>query len=82
MPIYEYRCGACEVLFEEMRSMTDESMPSCQQCGSVEVRKMVSRTAFQLKGGGWYKDGYASAPPKSSAQTDSVSSDTKSKTKE
>lgn len=26
-------------------------------CGG-KVRKLISRTSFVLKGGGWYKDGY------------------------
>ena len=30
----------------------------CPDCGCLDVTRVVSRTNFSLKGGGWYKDGY------------------------
>ena len=57
MPIYEYRCGTCSHEFEQMVKLSDPT-PPCPRCGATEVRKLVSASSFQLKGGGWYKDHY------------------------
>ena len=66
MPIYEYRCQYCGFSFELMQKINDES-PKCKNIlisGSIEqlcgarCDKLVSKSSFSLKGGGWYKDGY------------------------
>lgn len=57
MPIYEYGCEACGNEFELMQRIGADA-PPCPSCGGG-VQKRVSRTSFQLKGGGWYKDGYS-----------------------
>lgn len=59
MPIYEYQCSDCHTVFEVQQKLSDPPLKSCPQC-SGPVRKLVSMTSFQLKGGGWYSDGYAS----------------------
>lgn len=38
--------------------MTEEPLPECPDC-SGPVKKLVSKSSFQLKGGGWYADGYS-----------------------
>jgi putative FmdB family regulatory protein len=35
MPTYEYMCGACGVLFDEVRSVDARNMVVCPQCGSM-----------------------------------------------
>lgn len=62
-PIYEYRCVKpdCRHEFERMQKMS-EAHPACRKCGA-SVQKLMSRTSFALKGGGWYSDGYSSNPP-------------------
>ncbi len=57
MPIYEYECAACDKVFEVQQHMTDHPLESCPDCGG-SVRKLVSMSSFQLKGRGWYADGY------------------------
>jgi len=61
MPVYEYRCqnGDCSEITETLRKVAerDDSL-TCPKCGSGTQRK-VSESSFRLKGGGWYKDGYA-----------------------
>jgi putative FmdB family regulatory protein len=58
MPVYEYECPTCEKVFEVQQKISDQPLTACSLCGG-EVRKLVSRSAFHLKGGGWYADGYA-----------------------
>ena len=59
MPMYEYKCGGCGVEFEVMRKFSDPALTECEKCGGT-VEKLISRSSFQLKGGGWYEDGYSS----------------------
>lgn len=58
MPIYEYACLANGHKFEVFQKMSDPAPESCPTCGPGEVRKLVSASAFVLKGGGWYRDHY------------------------
>jgi len=60
VPIYEYLCEACGTLTERMQKVTDPPPRSCPECGSRKIARMMSRTSFHLKGGGWYADLYAS----------------------
>jgi putative FmdB family regulatory protein len=60
VPIYEYLCEECGRISEVMQKMTDPAPRQCPECGSAKIAKLVSRSAFQLKGGGWYADLYAS----------------------
>src|SRR5205085_161840 len=64
MPVYEYQCKACEKEFEYQQRMSDPDKTVCEACGGA-LERIISRTAFTLKGGGWYKDLYASAKPES-----------------
>ena len=71
MPVYEYRCTACNQQFELRQKFTDDPADQCPKCGGA-VHKMVSASAFSLKGGGWYGDGYnakADEAPKSEADS-------------
>ena len=60
MPIYEYGCQQCGYDFEEMQKFTDPPLEHCPECGNLTAQRKVSVSAFHLKGGGWYKDGYGS----------------------
>ena len=58
MPIYEYRCLKCNQEFEAMQKFSDSPLKACPSCGGA-VKKLVSRSSFQLKGSGWYLTDYA-----------------------
>ena len=75
MPVYEYKCNACGREFEVQQRMSDAELTDCEVCGKPALERLISRTAFSLKGGGWYKDLYASSKP------ESKSSETKTETK-
>ncbi len=57
MPIYEYRCSRCGHEFEVIQRISDRPLTRCEDCGG-RLEKLLSRSAFLLKGGGWYADGY------------------------
>ncbi len=59
MPIYEYQCQGCQKLQEIIQKINDKPLKKCPECGGKLV-KSVSLSGFQLKGGGWFQDGYAS----------------------
>ncbi len=59
MPIYAYRCTKCGAEPEYIQKFSDPPMKKCEACGGELVRQ-ITAAAFHLKGGGWYKDGYAS----------------------
>src|SRR3954470_6545166 len=51
MPIYEYRCGDCKrrvQLFYQTFSSAENATPTCPNCGSTNLARLVSRV-FQLK---------------------------------
>lgn len=65
MPVYEYACKACSKEFEYQQRMSDPDKTTCEACGKEALERLISRTAFTLKGGGWYKDLYSSTKPSS-----------------
>ncbi|MBI3797460.1 MAG: zinc ribbon domain-containing protein [Deltaproteobacteria bacterium] len=75
MPIYEYTCKQCGN-FETMQGITEAPLKKCPTCGS-KVAKLISRSAFHLKGSGWYATDYG----KNGAST-SKTDDAKSTTSE
>lgn len=84
MPIYEYLCEKCGHEFEREQRITEDPVKVCPSCRAKKVRRLISRTAFVLKGGGWYSDLYSSAKPdagEKSEASSSASSDAKSESK-
>src|SRR5436190_19669005 len=61
MPIYEYVCKQCGKLTDVLQKMSDPAPESCPGCGAKGLlERVISRTSFVLKGGGWYPDLYGS----------------------
>jgi putative FmdB family regulatory protein len=61
MPVYEYLCRACEHEFEREQRISDNPIKKCPACGAMKAKRLISRTSFVLKGGGWYSDLYSSS---------------------
>jgi putative FmdB family regulatory protein len=85
MPIYEYRCEKCGKVFEVLQRFSDAPVKNHEACGG-EVEKLISQSAFQLKGSGWYATDYAkksSVTPaaKNDGKQESGSSESKSEGK-
>ncbi len=76
MPIYEYHCEKCGD-FDVMQKITAGPLRKCPTCKS-KVKKLMSNTAFQLKGTGWYvtdygKKGSGAAPSEGASESTSSS---------
>lgn len=84
MPIYEYNCKRCGD-FEITQRMSEDALKKCPTCGA-KVTKLISTSAFHLKGGGWYMTDYAksgaSKPPEKTADGDGSSVSKSTETKE
>ncbi len=58
MPIYEYKCLACETTMEKIQKFSDPPLEICDFCGG-RLEKQWSLSGFQFKGSGWYVTDYA-----------------------
>lgn len=76
MPIYEYHCQACNHQLEALQKMSDAELRDCPQCGAAQLQKLISASAFRLKGGGWYETDFKGANQSNAAksETDSAAS--------
>ena len=58
MPLYEYRCRKCGAVIEKIQKFSDEPLVKCAECGG-KLEKLISSSAIQFKGSGWYVTDYA-----------------------
>jgi len=59
MPIYTFKCLRCGHIFDQRKSMLDNSLPLCEKCFSLTTEKIINPCTFILVGGGWSNDGYS-----------------------
>lgn len=78
MPIYEYACKKCGD-FEATQRITEAALKKCPSCGS-KVSKLISQSAFHLKGSGWYVTDFKNG--KSSSDAKETKDESKSGTKD
>ena len=69
MPLYEYQCSKCGNVFEVIQKFSDAPLKKHQGCGG-KVEKLISASAFQLKGSGWYATDYARAGAKADGKSE------------
>ena len=58
MPNYEFECKKCKARLEVFQKLNDKQPTKCRECGG-RLEKMVSASAIQFKGSGWYVTDYA-----------------------
>lgn len=83
MPLYEYRCNDCGHEFEIIQKFSDPVKRKCPECKG-KLEKLLSKSSFKLKGGGWFDQGYGSGgsvEKKTAPKKDSSSTTTKKKKK-
>ncbi len=75
MPIYEYECQKCKNHTEVFQKLSDKPRAKCDKCGG-RLEKLISASAIQFKGSGWYVTDYAGTSRKASekAESDGASS--------
>lgn len=76
MPIYEYQCTACGHHMEAFQKFSDEPLKDCPECHKPDLQKLISSSAFHLKGGGWYVTDIRDKDKKPAAAPDAAASDT------
>jgi putative FmdB family regulatory protein len=75
VPLYEYQCKKCKHRFEKIQKFSDPAVKKCPECGG-RVEKLLSASAVQFKGSGWYVTDYARKGAGSSeSSTHSAASD-------
>lgn len=58
-PMYDYKCPKCSNEEVVVKSFADyEREELCPKCKEKMERQINRSSSFQLKGSGWYKDGY------------------------
>ena len=70
MPIYEYQCEACGHILETLQKITEAPLTRCPECGKDALKKLISASAFRLKGGGWYETDFKTGNKKNVAQSE------------
>ena len=71
MPIYEYKCEECGHQLEAIQKFSDEPLTDCPECGKPALKKMLSASAFHLKGSGWYQTDFKNSGCKADSKTGS-----------
>ena len=57
MPLYEYKCQSCGDVFEIIQRFSDTPLTVHEACGG-QVERLISTSALQFKGSGWYVNDY------------------------
>jgi putative FmdB family regulatory protein len=58
VPLYEYECQKCGQHVERIEKYKGPYLKKCLACGG-RLERIVSRSAIQFKGSGWYVTDYA-----------------------
>lgn len=80
MPTYDYKCDACDHLFELFQSINDPVKKKCPKCGKNKLRRLIGAgAAIVFKGSGFYQTDYRSDSYKKAAAADGGSKPSESK---
>jgi len=58
VPLYEYKCLKCGRRTEKIENVAGPHLKKCPHCAG-KVESLISATAIQFKGSGWYVTDYA-----------------------
>ena|SRR6266404_4736830 len=58
MPMYEYKCQKCGHRFEKIEKFSARLNKKCPKCKKNAVERLISSSAIQFKGSGWYVTDY------------------------
>lgn len=80
MPIYEYRCSTCGKTFEKLQKFSDPPLEVHAECGG-KLEKLISTSALQFKGSGFYITDYKGGKADSGSKSDAAKTESKTETK-
>jgi putative FmdB family regulatory protein len=83
MPLYDYRCDQCGETFEVRQKFADPILTLHEGCGG-ELERLISLSALQFKGTGWYVTDYGrngKKPPAGSNGKSETTSDSHGESK-
>jgi putative FmdB family regulatory protein len=66
LPLYEYDCRKCHTRTERIEKLSGPHLKVCPKCKGP-VDRIISRSAIQFRGSGWYVTDYAKSSPTGSA---------------
>lgn len=72
MPIYDYRCAACDHELEAIQKMSDDKLVDCPACERPELKKQLSAAGFRLSGSGWYETDFKTGNKKNLSDSGSA----------
>lgn len=81
MPLYEYKCHSCGEKFEVIQKFSDAQLEVHEKCGGP-LERLISTSALQFKGSGWYVNDYGSGSGNGKSQPSKDSKDSKDGKKE
>jgi putative FmdB family regulatory protein len=64
--MYEYECRKCHTRSERIEKLNGPHLKACPKCKGP-VDRIISRSAIQFKGSGWYVTDYAKSSPAGAA---------------
>jgi len=68
MPIYAYKCSACQHELDVLQKVSDAPLTICPACGASALAKQLTAAGFQLKGTGWYATDFKNGSAKTDAK--------------
>ena len=71
MPLYEYKCQSCGEVFEVIQKFSDTPLSLHEKCGG-QVERLISTSALQFKGSGWYITDYAKKDSTSAGKSETA----------
>ncbi len=74
MPLYEYKCEKCGKRFEKIERFQGPFLKKCPNCGG-KVERLMSPSAIQFKGSGWYVTDYARSSSRGGEKSDGGAAD-------
>ncbi len=80
MPVYEYQCTACGEVEEALQKISDPPLETCGHCKG-SLKKLISQSAFHLKGSGWYVTDYGGSKGDTTTPSEKKTKETKSTSK-
>jgi putative FmdB family regulatory protein len=75
MPLYEYKCHRCGKTIEVLQKFSDEPLTCHEECGG-ELERLISTSALQFKGTGWYVTDYGRSGSNGGGKSESKSGKT------